>query len=70
MQCFRTDGEKALGDAFGLQFRSVTHLQCFLHVKDRIVRKLPELGICGVASKPFINDIFGIQQGTHVFWFG
>ena len=31
--CFGTDGEKALGDAFELQFQNATHLLCFLHVK-------------------------------------
>ena len=67
IQAFGTDGEKALSDAFQLQFRNATHLQCFLHVKDSIVRKLRDIGICGDAAKPYIYDIFGIQEQTHLY---
>ena len=67
LQAFGTDGEKALGDAFKLQFSSATHLQCFIHVKDCIIRKLRDIGIVGGASKPFLQDIFGSQEGTHLY---
>ena len=39
LQCFGTDGERALGDAFELQFQNATHLLCFLHVKERIMMR-------------------------------
>ena len=64
--CFGTDGEKALGDAFELQFQNATHLLCFLHVKECIMIKLRDMGIAAEA-KQFINEIFGYQEGTHHF---
>jgi hypothetical protein len=67
VQAIGTDGEKPLGDAFKLQFRSATHLLCFIHVKDCMMRKLRDIGICGASMKPFLDEIFGQQQGTHLF---
>ena len=48
------------------------HLQhsfvmCFLHVKDRKKVKLRDLGVNTECAKFFVNDIFGQQQGTHLF---
>ena len=65
LNTFGTDGEKALENAFALQFKKASHLLCFLHVKDSIVRKLREIGICGESSQSFMFDIFGKQEGTH-----
>ena len=65
LQAFGTDGEKALSDGFQLQFVNARHLLCFIHVRDCIIRKLRDLGISGTASKPFLYDIFGKQEGTH-----
>ena len=67
IQGFGTDGEKPIGDGFKLQFRNASHLLCFIHVKDCIVRKLREIGICGASMQPFLNDIFGKQDSTHLF---
>ena len=67
LQGFGTDGEMAIGDGFKLQFRSATHLLCFIHVKDCIVRKLREIGVCGSSAKSFLEDIFGKQDATHLF---
>lgn len=67
LRAFGTDGEKALGDAFAVQFRDASHLLCFLHVKERISAKIRDLGIGSECAKLFLNDIFGQQQGTHLF---
>ena len=67
IQAIGTDGEKQLGEGFKLQFRSCTHLLCFIHMKDCIVRKLRDIGICGASGKPFLDEIFGVQEGTHRF---
>ena len=48
IQCFGTDGEKALEQALHTQFRFATHLRCFLHFRGDVESKLAELGI----SKP------------------
>ena len=56
---FGTDGEKALWDAFHMQFKDAKHILCFLHVRDRIIRKLRDIGITGGNEKPFLHDIFG-----------
>ena len=66
LMAFGSDGEKALGDAFSLQFRDASHLLCSLHVKERIKMKLRDLGITGEYIKLFLNDIFGLQQGSHL----
>lgn len=67
LTAFGTDGEKPLGDAFAVQFHGASHLLCFLHVKERIKMKLRDLGISGEYIKPFLSDIFGHQEGTHLF---
>lgn len=67
IQAIGTDGEKQLGEGFKLQFRSAIHLLCFIHMKDCIVRKLRDIGVCGDSMKPFVNEIFGEQHGTHLF---
>ena len=64
---FGTDGEKAIGEAFQMQFGEAKHLLCFIHVKDRLKSKLRDLGICGDVANSFLTDIFGYQQGTHKF---
>ena len=64
---FGTDGEKAIGEAFQMQFSEAKHLLCFIHVKDRLKSKLRDLGICGDVAKSFLTDIFGYQQGDHKF---
>lgn len=67
LQAFGSDGEKALGDGFKLQFQNAMHLLCFIHVKDCIVRKLRDIGIFGHSIHSFLNDIFGKQEATHLF---
>jgi hypothetical protein len=57
--CFGTDGEKAIAEAFKLQFQKAAHLLCFLHVKDRISMKLKDIGVPNVTSSEIIKDIFG-----------
>ena len=67
LKAFGTDGEKALGDAFAQQFRDANHLLCFIHVKERIKMKLRDLGVGDNCTKLFLNEIFGQEQGTHLF---
>ena len=59
IQCFGTDGEKALEEALHTQFKYATHLRCFLHFRGNIESKLSELGISKASSREFIHDIFG-----------
>ena len=61
---FGTDGEKAIGDAFKIQFPGAKHLLCFIHVRTRISSKLRDLGISGDYAKAFM---FGQQEDTHKF---
>lgn len=67
LQAFGTGGEKALEAAFQLQFKGAIHLLCFIHVKDAILQKLRDIGICGDSNSYFIQSIFGRQEGTHRF---
>ena len=59
IQCFGTDGEKALEDALRTQFKYATHLRCFLHFRGNIESKLSELCISKSSAREFIHDIFG-----------
>jgi hypothetical protein len=67
IKAFGTDGEKPLGDAFAIQFRDAKHLLCFLHVKERIKMKLRDLRVSDEFIKLYLTDIFGQQEGTHLF---
>uniref|UniRef100_A0A1X7U9B8 Uncharacterized protein n=1 Tax=Amphimedon queenslandica TaxID=400682 RepID=A0A1X7U9B8_AMPQE len=57
-----TDCEKAIGNAFSLQFHKAMHL---LYVKRDIQRKLHDLGISDKFAKEFIKDIFGYLVDNH-----
>ena len=59
IQCFGTDGEKALEEALCTQFKYATHLHCFLHFQVNIESKLSELGVSKFNAREFIHDIFG-----------
>ena len=59
-----TDGEKALIEGFQRNLRFAVFLRCFLHFKDNIKRELTERGITAEAKKQFLDEIFGIQDGT------
>ena len=61
IQCFGTDGEKALEQALHTQFRFATHLGCFffLHFRGNVESKLAELGISKPNAQEFLKDIFG-----------
>ena len=59
IQCFGTDGEKALEEALHIQFKYATHLRCFLHFRGNIESKLSELCISKSSAREFIHDIFG-----------
>ena len=64
---YGTDEEKALGDAFHIQFPQAQDLLCFIHVRNCISAKLRDLGILGDYANAFITDVFGQQQGTQKF---
>ena len=59
IQCFGTDGEKALEEALQTQFRFATHLRCFLHFRGNVESKLADLGISKPNAQEFLRDIFG-----------
>jgi len=59
LQCFGTDGEAALVNAFSAVFSKALHLRCFLHFRQNIERKLQELGVSSVIIKEYKKDIFG-----------
>ena len=59
IQCFGTDGEKALEEALHTQFRFATHLRCFLHFRGNVEHKLAELGISKSNAQEFLKYIFG-----------
>ena len=56
---FDTDGEEALHSAFSSVFPHAIHLQCELHKRDNITRKLQSLKLDGSFVKTIVNDIFG-----------
>ena len=60
IQCFGTDGEKALEQALHTQFRLATHLRCFLHFRANVESKLAELGISKPNAQEFLKDILVI----------
>ena len=59
IQCFGTDGEKALEDALHTQFRVAMHLRCFLHFRGNLESKLADLGISKSGAQEFLKDVFG-----------
>lgn len=67
IQCFGTDGEKALEEALHIQFKYATHLRCFLHFQGNRESKLSELGISKASACEFIHNNFGnpalLQEG-------
>lgn len=59
LQCYGTDGEKALEEALCMQFRSGTHLRCFLHFRGNLESKLSDLGISKPDAQEFVKDVLG-----------
>lgn len=64
IQAIGTDGEKAIGEGFLLQFPNVKHLLCFRHMRQNFERKLRDLGIHDPYVTSFCTEIFGRQEGT------
>lgn len=62
LRVFGTDGEKALFQAFGHEFRLAVHLTCFIHVRRNIMEMLHSLP--EHTQKEILDDIFGKQVGT------
>ena len=60
LQCFGTDGEKALFKAFQQVFPNAVHLLCALHFRRNIKAKLHDLNIQD-KQEIVISDIFGKQ---------
>ena len=63
LMAFGTDGEKALENAFNLNFERSVHLLCEIHLKKNIERKLIALGIQGATKDNIISDVFGHRKG-------
>ena len=65
IKAFGTDGEPELIKAFKAVFTTATHLRCFNHIRKNIKGKLESLNIPQKVAKEFIQDIFGVQRGSH-----
>ena len=65
LKSFGTDGEPELIKAFEVCFPSAIHLRCTNHIRQNVKEKLSALGIPQSAYKEFLNDIFGVQRGSH-----
>ena len=63
VHAFGTDGEKALADAFGHEFRYATHLSCFIHFRRNLKQELRDRKFSAAATKSVLDDIFGVQHG-------
>ena len=63
LQAFGTDGEKALADAFGHEYRYATRLSCFIHCRQNIKQQLRDRHFPEAVAKTVLDDIFGCQQG-------
>lgn len=61
LQCFGTDGELALYQAFQHSCPSATHLLCCNHMRRNLNDKLRELGVKGVLGDMILQDVFGKQ---------
>ena len=62
LQCFGTDGEAALVNAFSTVFSKALYLRCFLHFRQNVERKLEEFGVSSAIIREFRKDIFGDPQ--------
>ena len=62
IQAFGTDGEKALADAFGHEYRYASRLSCFIHCRRNIKQQLRAHHFPDAAIKSVLDDIFGVQQ--------
>ena len=66
MQCFGTDGEEALYEAFQHEFPVSIHLQCFNHVRRNIKSKLQELAVSESTTQLIMGDVFGrVVESQH-----
>ena len=65
LQCFGTDGETALYQAFQHSFPMATHLLCSNHVRRNIKSKLQELRVDENVQSVITQDIFGKQLESH-----
>ena len=67
LQCFGTDGELALYQAFHHSFSSAVHLLCFNHMRRNVKDKLREIGFNESLQELIIHDVFGKQVGTQQY---
>ena len=57
-----TDGEENLWNALCSVFTDAVHLQCDMHLKDNVKRKLLELHINSNAGREIARDILGLES--------
>ena len=62
LQCFGTDGEAALVNAFSIVFIKALHLRFFLHFQQNVEYKLQEFGVSLAIIKEVRKNIFGDPQ--------
>ena len=67
VQCYGTDGEKPLYDAFQHAFPSSVHLLCSIHMRRNIKAKACELHLPEKITDVILNDIFGKQIGQEFY---
>ena len=58
---FRSDGDKALTEAFTHNFPYVVQLRCFIHFQRNIEEKLKSLRFYSTVAQEFLSDISGKQ---------
>ena len=64
LMAFGTDDEKALITGFKINFDRSINLQCEIHLKKNIEKKLQDFGITGKVKGDFVADIFGRKIGS------
>ena len=62
LQAFGTDGEKALANAFGHEYRYATQLSCFVHCRRNVKQQFNDRNYPTTAATTVLDDIFGKQQ--------
>ena len=62
------DDEKALTDGLKQNFPFVPFLRCFIYFKGNIKAELKNRNISSTQQKPYMQEIFGKQEGATKFY--
>ena len=65
IRAFGTDGEVPLASAFKHEFRNAIHLQCLIHLRRNVKKKLQDYsGLSSIDIGKTLDEIFGNQIGS------